>query len=500
MRSFARRQALEGALAGAGVLALSGCGGARQAAASGSTLRSTWGDPVGDGQLRVGAGEPLVDRIELGAPAAPGALLARLAHLTDAHVLDASSPARVTFLDRLGVPFQSTFRPQETLTVQVLAGALAAVRALAPDLAIQGGDLIDNAQSNELEHGLSALRGRRVVPGSGARRYLGVQSALNTDPFYYRPDVDAPRHPGLLAEAVRPVSGRGAGVSILPVLGNHDALVSGAALPTPGTRALALGGRALWSPPPGVSLPSRTRLGAIASPDAPPDPGLIDSLLTQALAGPTVTVPADPARRELSFAEVVDRLGRAAPPGVGAGSRLNYGFDAGPRVRLIVLDLVRRGGGSEGLVTGDQLAFAQAELARAASRWIIVICHQPLEGSAGGMALLAVLDRSPNVIAVLSGHTHRNRIRSRPTAAGGYWLISTGSLIDYPQQVRAVRVLATADGGVAIQTWMLDHVYPGRLGTTARQLSYLDAQGGRPGGYAGTRRDRNVTLYRRARG
>ena len=34
-------------------------------------------------------------------------------HMTDAHVLDASSPARVTFLDRPGAPFQSTFRPRK---------------------------------------------------------------------------------------------------------------------------------------------------------------------------------------------------------------------------------------------------------------------------------------------------------------------------------------------------------------------------------------------------
>jgi hypothetical protein len=102
------------------------------------------------------------------------------------------------------------------------------------------------------------------------------------------------------------------------------------------------------------------------------------------------------------------------------------------------------------------------------------------------------------VIAALSGHTHRNRIAARATAAGGYWILSTASLIDYPQQGRAVRVLSTTDGGVAIQTWMLDHVFPGALGATARQLSYIDAQGGRPKGFVGTRRDRNVVLYRRA--
>jgi hypothetical protein len=94
----------------------------------------------------------------------------------------------------------------------------------------------------------------------------------------------------------------------------------------------------------------------------------------------------------------------------------------------------------------------------------------------------------------LSGHTHRNSIAPR----AGYWLISTASLIDYPQQARALRVLRTAGGGVAIQTWMLDHAFGGDLGTISRELAYLDAQGGRPKGFAGGRLDRNVTLYRAA--
>ena len=76
-------------------------------------------------------------------------------------------------------------------------------------------------------------------------------------------------------------------------------------------------------------------------------------------------------------------------------------------------------------------------------------------------------------------------------------MITTASLIDYPQQARALRVMLTAGGGIALETWMLDHVAPGPLGTISRELAYLDAQGGRPGGFAGTRLDRNVRLYRR---
>jgi len=506
-----RREALRtaGGLAlGAGGLAagLAACGGDGLPAAageSGSTLRITWGDPVGDGQLRTGPGEALSARTELGPAAAPVQTLTRIAHVTDAHVLDASSPARVTFLDRLGPPFQSTFRPQEALTAQVLAGTARAIRALAPALVIQGGDLIDNDQANELAHALAALGGGRVAPGSGRDGYHGVQLASDTDPFYYRPDVDAPRHPGLLRAAVRPFTDRGTGAPVYPVLGDHDALVAGEVVPTALTRALAIGDRALWNLPDGLTLPPGARAGALSSPDGPPAPGLVDGFLRAALAGPTVRVPADPARRELAFPEVVSGLRAAGAPGTairvdGAGApRLDYALDAGPHVRVIVLDLVRRGGGSGGLIEATQPAWLAGQLAAAGDRWVIVISHQPLASSAGGDVLLAQLDRSPRVIAALSGHTHANRIEPRRASGGGYWLISTASLIDYPQQSRAIEVVATAGGGAAIRTWMLDHVFPGRLGSIARELAYLDAEGGRPNGFAGGPGDRNVILHRR---
>lgn len=493
-----RRAALRLATA----LALAGCGagGSPRASGTGSTLASTWGDPVGDGQLRILPGERLRARTELGERSALGGELTRLAHVTDAHVLDASSPARVSFLDRLGSPFQSTFRPQETLTAHVLAGAARAVRDLGPALVLQGGDLIDNDQANELDHALGALRGGTVSPASGRDGYFGVQLGSDTDPFYYRPAVDAPRHPGLLRRAVAPFASRGAGAPLYPVLGDHDALVAGEIVPTELTRSLAVGERALWDLPRGLSLPPGARSTALISPDGPPEPGLVDDLLRRALAGSTVRVPPDPERRELSFAEVRARLLAAAGPHPPvhprSADRLDYALNAGRHVRLIVLDIVRRGGGSGGLVDPAQPAWLARQLAAAGDRWVIVVSHQPLQSSAGGQAVLAVLDRAPRVIATLCGHTHRNQIRPRRTAAGGYWLISTASLIDYPQQARALRVRATSHGGVAIETWMLDHAVPGSLGTIARQLSYLDAGGGRPRGFAGTPGDRNAILYR----
>jgi hypothetical protein len=475
----------------------------------GSTLHSTWVDPLGDGQLQIGPGEPLIDRVALGGPEPLVDELCLLAHVTDAHVLDASSPARVPFLARFGPPVQSTFRPQEALTVQVLHGAINALGALRPQLVIEGGDLIDNAQANELEQALAVLAGGRVQPGSGPGGYYGVQSSFDADPFYYRPDIDTPRHPGMLTQAVQPLHSRGLDADWVPVLGDHDALVGGELVPTRLTRSLAVGGRALWTMPSGLELPPGLDLGSGGSPDGPPEARFVDLFLEQALAGPTVEVPPDGQRYELQFAQVIERLRaasrtpaqpRSAPAGAsaGPGERLDHVRDVGDSLRVIMLDLVRRHGGSGGSVAEDQPAWLEQQLVDAEERWVIVVSHQPLEDVSGGDRLLALLDRSPRVAATLDGHTHRSRIVARETPAGGYWLITTCSLIDFPQQCRALRVYATACGGVALQTWMLDHVGNGPLGAISRELSYLDTQGGRPLRFSGTRWDRNATLYRRA--
>jgi 3',5'-cyclic AMP phosphodiesterase CpdA len=482
--SLTRREAI--VLGGAALLA-AGCGSARSTApGSGSTLASTWADPGGTGTLVPGPGEALIARTDLGPARAADRVIATLAHVTDAHVLDASSPARVPFLDRLGTPFESTFRPQETLTAQVLDGAVRAIRGIRPDAVIQGGDLIDNDQRNELACALAVMRGGVARPGSGPAGYYGVQLASDPDPFYYRPDLDAPLHPGLLSRAVRPFLSSGLRAPLFPVLGDHDILVAGEIVPTAETRALAVGDEALWELPAGLQLQPGVSLTAAGSPDGPPLPGLVNRFLALALAGPKVQVPPDPRRRELSPTEVLPLL-RA-----GTRDSLDYRADVGPNLRLIVLDLARRGGGSGGLIRPDQPGWLAGQLEEAGARYVIVVSHQPLLGSEGGDQLLALLDDHPRVIAALSGHTHRNLIEPR----GRYWLISTASLIDYPQQARALRVVMTAGGGVAIQTWMLDHSAPGDLGAVSRQLAYLDAEGGRPKEFAGGRLDRNVTLYR----
>ena len=407
-----------------------------------------------------------------------------LAQITDAHVRDEESPARVPFLDRLGGPFTSTFRPQEALSTQVLAAAVRAVNRLAPDATVVTGDLIDSDAQTELDQALAVLDGGAVDPDTGAPGYDGVQAADDPDPLFYRPDLDAPRHPGLLAAAARPFRSPGLGAPWYPALGNHDLLVQGETPPTARIDAFATGTRMVVGLDPGL----RPRAGVDTA-------AAVDALLAEGAPGRSLTVPADPDRRLLSPAATIARLtGREQAPAAlraAAGrATLDYAFDAGPAVRAIVLDTVDRTGGSLGLLRPGQLAWLRAQLAGAGGRAILVFSHNPLDNTAGGDAALAALADTPGVVAVIAGNSHRNRIRPHP---GGFWQISTSSLADHPQQARALRLRETA-GGYVLETWMIDHDGRGVAGV-ARELAYLDAQGGRPQGFAGAAADRNARLF-----
>jgi 3',5'-cyclic AMP phosphodiesterase CpdA len=455
------------------------CGGERAAAPSvpGSTLQATLVDRDGDGFLEAGPGEPLGDR---GGSAAPGATLATFGQLTDTHVRDEESPARVPFLDRIGDRFTSTFRPQEAFSAQVLDASVRALDRERPDAVFVTGDIVDNAQENELTMATDTLNGHEVHPGSGAPGYDGVQAADSADPFYYRPDHDAPEHPGALGQAQEPFKAAGLQAPWYPIAGNHDVLAQGEVPPTPAVQAYATGDRLVTALDPRLQPPRDEALAKQA----------VAAVLSGSIPLPSRRTPPDPHRRLLSSQEVEQRLIAAGAKGTAApGGVMDYAVDVGPHLRAITLDTVRRDGTSKGLVTPAQTAWLRQQLDQAQGRWVIVLSHNPLDASDGGEQALQALDQDPRVVAAISGNRHKNVI----TRHNRFWLIGTSSLADFPQQARMFRLRATARG-VALETWMVDHDGKGLAGIS-RELAYLDAQGGRPQRFAGTRRDRNARLY-----
>ena len=81
-----------------------------------------------------------------------------------------------------------------------------------------------------------------------------------------------------------------------PVLGDHDVLVAGEIVPTPLTRSLAIGDRALWELPSGLTLTPRCPRPGRAVSRWPAGPWARDRLLERGWAGrPSACRPTRPA-------------------------------------------------------------------------------------------------------------------------------------------------------------------------------------------------------------
>ena len=461
-------------------------------------------------------------RQELGGtpPRGPGECLLALWLMSDVQVLDAASPARCEWVELLGAdpawqPLLHMHRPYEALTHWALAAHIARVRRdpCSPhsrrpyDLALSLGDNIDNAQHNELDAFLAIVAGGQAQlsawgsaqdasgwAGPGPWPYWCPEKAVDD---LWKPR-GYPAIPDFLARASAPLHSPGLGFAWASVPGNHDLLRQGTALPEPAIEAIATGAhKRLWRPP-GL---------------APPDPlaHFVEAPAAFSRGG-TRTVPALPRRGAVNKQQwITAHLARGAAgysTTHGAQAQTDAAIDT-EHARILLLDTHHPQGDFQGSVGSAQLEWLDAQLSevgRQPGRFAVLTSHHgsvSLTNTRGDdpqrqhtAAVVAVLHRHPCLVAWLVGHRHLHQIQPHPGPQGGFWEISTGALIDWPTQTRAVEFLRHADGQLGIHCTLIDHGAPADSPAGWHYRLARRFAGDQAGRMQGTPADGNVHLLR----
>ena len=512
--------------------------------------------------LEYGPGIPRMTRtLEWKDVGGTGRPLVGFKQLSDIHVVDEESPARVEWLDGCETPFSAAYRVHEALSTQIGESML---RQLAPikrgpatdvplDFTVSTGDNVDNNQENETEWFIKLLNGGRVNPNSGGDGYHG----------YDRDQFSGALARRVLRRAQIPFDSTGVKTPWYAVMGNHDGLAQGNAPSNEVFGSVGTGDKKVFA-------------DVEAEQDCPDDPndfqGMQDALQEALLGSDVQDVPADPKRRFLTHNQLIKEYleGGGVPQGHGLADAPNdsqhgkagyYGFRITDKIRGISLDTTSYDGVANGHIPDPQWEWLKRELKRYSryalvkgkkkptgtdeNKLIVVFSHHSSvtlnnpgtdEGGApyhcfrrsdtpecqDAPGLKRLLHNYPNVILWVNGHEHNNAIRSHPAPSKlhperGFWEINTASHIDWPQQSRLVEIAwAPGDDGKADSIFIygttvdtgapLDPNEDGQsridfLSSVGRVEAYRDAckrQGQANCEAAGLPRDQNVKLVMKA--
>jgi len=437
--------------------------------------------------------------------------LLNLIHISDLHICDAQSPARVELMDRYADPHHpmselvklvGVYRANEIMTTQTLESMVRTINKISKgvvtdrpvDAVVVTGDVTDNAQANELSWYLTLMDGGLIHPDSGSKEiWEGVASKdpKKYDPSYWNPEgtpegclEDYPRSlyglptiPGLTDAVREKFSAEGLRHKWYATHGNHDALLQGTVVPDDFTNAFAAGNQRT------VGLSPETDLAAMfgnftqVGPTSYPNP-----------EGATfLEITADQSRHfneKDSWAKVHTDCGH--DHGLDQSNVISkskyWARDIG-EFRLISLDTVNEFGGWQGSLDREQFEWLKNQFANPVPKYFILLSHHPAPTLFNTYAPTGVAQRvdekelvtelliEKRVILWLAGHNHEHSIEYVGTeGVDGFWHIQTASNIDWPQQGRQVEIIQVGSE-LVIATSVFDHQSPIDLAQATEDLS-----------------------------